>query len=336
MLIIPLLISSCGAAVVALATLYWFYPSILYSCYKRFGGYLLAGLHRKQLTVNGITYAYFERLPVALVKDAPAVLFLHGFTADKTMWMLTIRNLPKEWWIIVLDLPGHGDTSFVQNGDYSPTGMVTKLHEVIEAINIHHVHLIGTSLGALYAMVYASKHPSKVATLSLLCPPVAHKLPDGVRTEFFESLESSGTNLLLPTTVEGFHRMIDTVLHQSNKFKFHRRLSEVLLDERMQKYESFKEIQQDLIKDTDNASSRAVETVEGLMMNTLLVWGEHDKICHPSGAALLHKLIKNSEVVMIKNCGHTIALEKPRETANIIANFLSRNCPTQASDCKDD
>ena len=70
---------------------------------------------------------------------------------------------------------------------------------------------------------------------------VAHKLPDGVRTEFFESLESSGTNLLLPTTVEGFHRMIDTVLHQSNKFKFHRRLSEVLLDERMQKYESFKE-----------------------------------------------------------------------------------------------
>ena len=96
----------------------------------RFGGYLLAGLHRKQLTVNGITYAYFERLPVALVKDAPAVLFLHGFTADKTMWMLTIRNLPKEWWIIVLDLPGHGDTSFVQNGDYSPTGMVTKLHEV--------------------------------------------------------------------------------------------------------------------------------------------------------------------------------------------------------------
>ena len=72
-------------------------------------------------------------------------------------------------------------------------------------------------------------------------PSVAHKLPDGVRTEFFQSLESSGTNLLLPTTVEGFYKMIDTVLHQSNKFKFHRRLSEVLLNERIQKYESFKE-----------------------------------------------------------------------------------------------
>lgn len=70
---------------------------------------------------------------------------------------------------------------------------------------------------------------------------VAHRLPDGVSTEFFESLESSGTNLLLPTTVEGFHMMIDTVLHRSNKFKFHRRMSEALLDERMQKYDSFKE-----------------------------------------------------------------------------------------------
>ena len=99
---------------------------------SRFGGYLIAGLSRKQITVNGITYAYYERLPVGGVKreDAPAVLFLHGFTADKSMWTVTVRYLPKEWWIIILDLPGHGDTSFVQNGDYSPIGMVTKLDEV--------------------------------------------------------------------------------------------------------------------------------------------------------------------------------------------------------------
>lgn len=335
-MLLLLLLTTCGTAA-ALATLFWFYPSIIYLGYKRFGGYLLAGLRRKQITVNGITYAYYERLPTGQRKgeDAPTLLLLHGFTADKTMWTMTVRYLPKEWRIIVLDLPGHGDTSFLQKGDYSPTGMVSRLDEVIGAINMHHVHLVGTSLGALYAMVYASQRPTRIATLSLLCPPIAHKLPEGVSTEFLESLESTGTNLLLPTTLEGFDVMIDTVVHQSRNFKFHRRLSEVLLDERMQKYGCFKEIQQDLLKEKDHHPAHVLEGIEGLTMNTLIVWGEHDKICHPSGATLLHKHIKNSEVVIIKNCGHTIALEKPKQTANVIANFLSHHCTANKTDKKD-
>ena len=62
----------------------------------------------------------------------------------------------------------------------------------------------------------------------------------------------------------------------------------------------------------------------------------HTQICHPSGAALLNKFLKNSEVVMIKDCGHTIALERPKKTASIIANFISRNLSTYSGDNKDD
>ena len=65
------------------------------------------------------------------------VVFLHGLTADKTMWMMTVRYLPKEWRIIILDLPGHGDTSFVQNAGYSAFGMMTKLNEVCSKLCNH-------------------------------------------------------------------------------------------------------------------------------------------------------------------------------------------------------
>ena len=125
----------------------------------------MAGLSRKQITVNGITYAYYERLPIRVVagEDAPVVVFLHGFTADKTMWMMTVRYLPKEWRIVLLDLPGHGDSSFVQNGDYSPIGMATKLDEVSLKI----FNCAKCTLEKLVLVTAACLHIQNVATIDL-------------------------------------------------------------------------------------------------------------------------------------------------------------------------
>lgn len=41
-----------------------------------------------------------------------------------------------------------------------------------------------------------------------------------------------------------------------------------------------------------------------------------------SGAAVLHAELKKSEVKLLDNCGHAIALEQPRRAANFIADFL--------------
>ena len=94
----------------------------------RFGGYLLAGMYRKFESVNGIDYCYFDRTGSA--ETAPAVIFLHGFTSDKTMWLMVSKYLPKEWRIIIVDLPGHGESSFKPDCDYSARGFAKLFHEV--------------------------------------------------------------------------------------------------------------------------------------------------------------------------------------------------------------
>ena len=97
---------------------------------SRFGGYLLAGLSRKFIEVGNIKYSYFEWKPPPTQSAPVTVLFIHGFSGCKTMWMVMAKYLPKEWHLVMLDMPGHGETSFNLNDDYSSTGLATKLNQV--------------------------------------------------------------------------------------------------------------------------------------------------------------------------------------------------------------
>ena len=117
----------------------------------RFGGYLYAGLHRKFVQVGSINYSYFERPPSgsgsgsgsataaaassttrsnsnnsssncggawagAGGKGPVTLLFVHGFSANKTMWMIVSKHMPREWRLVMLDMPGHGESSFDAEG----------------------------------------------------------------------------------------------------------------------------------------------------------------------------------------------------------------------------
>ena len=44
--------------------------------------------------------------------DPTTLLFLHGFTSNKESWVRVTQNLPSTWRILVLDMPGHGESSF--------------------------------------------------------------------------------------------------------------------------------------------------------------------------------------------------------------------------------
>ena len=107
-----------------------------------FGGYLVAGLYRKFLQLDNSSFCYYERpAPIPDQHKATTVLLLHGFTANKTMWMVVSKFLPKDWRIVVLDLPGHGESSFTSDGNYSAFGLAQKLHDVSTHTHTHtHTH----------------------------------------------------------------------------------------------------------------------------------------------------------------------------------------------------
>ena len=54
----------------------------------------------------------------------------------------------------------------------------------------------------------------------------------------------------------------------------------------------------------------------------LIIWGKDDKILDQSNALLMKQELKNSELIIIDQCGHVPHLEKPVEAADAILQFL--------------
>ena len=90
----------------------------------------MLGATTSSVTVKGLDISYLDTKPEKFSSDSPTVVFVHGFTSNKLAWIRTIWALPKSWRVVVLDLPGHGDSGFRDDLSYSTSDLMKLLHEV--------------------------------------------------------------------------------------------------------------------------------------------------------------------------------------------------------------
>ncbi len=97
----------------------------------------------------------------------PAILFLHGFLEEQSMWDGIIENLPKSYRKITLDLPGHGKSD---NLGYIHT--MEEMAEVVKALLDHlklkKVYLAGHSMGGYVCLAFAELYPDMVKGIILM------------------------------------------------------------------------------------------------------------------------------------------------------------------------
>jgi len=117
-----------------------------------------------QVTVDGRSVRY-----IAGGDGDEAFVFVHGFGADHTTWMLTLPAFFAHGRVFALDLPGHG-RSAADVGDGSIATLAGILDGFLDAIALPRAHLVGHSLGGAIVTELALTRPSKVASLSLVAP----------------------------------------------------------------------------------------------------------------------------------------------------------------------
>lgn len=106
------------------------------------------------------------------VPSAPTLLLLHGFLGDYRDWQGIIFLLQQDFFIIAVDLPAHG-TSTWQHSDNAVDLFCQRLEATLTSIEQHDakplnpLYLLGYSLGARLAIAYTLAQPQRIQQLWL-------------------------------------------------------------------------------------------------------------------------------------------------------------------------
>jgi pimeloyl-ACP methyl ester carboxylesterase len=94
--------------------------------------------------------------------DGPPVVFLHGLTFDRRSWRPIVERLGGSVRSIAIDLPAHGDS----RGVPGPLDAVAAhVHELIASLAVEPPIVVGHSMSAGLACIYAAAYPTRGVVL---------------------------------------------------------------------------------------------------------------------------------------------------------------------------
>lgn len=97
----------------------------------------------------------------------PAVLLLHGYAETSRMWRPIIPLLAEKFTVIAPDLPGIGDSSIPA----TKIDMITsaeRIHSLLRSLKIDKARVVGHDIGLMVAYAYAARFPGETEKLAVM------------------------------------------------------------------------------------------------------------------------------------------------------------------------
>lgn len=111
-------------------------------------------------------------------RAGPAIVLLHGFGTCAFLWRAIAPRLAEQGFtVLAIDLLGFGESDRPPDGEFRPAAQATYVERALTALRLGQVMVAGQDLGALVALLLASRHPALVRRLALLEPLDPDDLP---------------------------------------------------------------------------------------------------------------------------------------------------------------
>jgi pimeloyl-ACP methyl ester carboxylesterase len=266
-----------------------------------------AGLERHEIKVGDHTIAY-----LAGGAGEPIVL-LHGFGADKDRWTDFARFLTPRYRVVAADMPGFGESSFVAGASYRAADQARRLRDFLDALGLAQVHLAGNSLGGQVAGTFAAMYPDRVLTLALIdCTGVRSPEP----SDMVAGLMRGEPLPLVVTTTEEFDRRMTFLFVRPPAIPGFIK-QQLVADSRAHAV-----AHQTILEQTTPEVEALEPELARITARTLVLWGDRDRMRHVSSVPVLQRGLRNSTVVIMRDCGHVPTSERPAEAAEYYLGFL--------------
>jgi pimeloyl-ACP methyl ester carboxylesterase len=242
----------------------------------------------------------------------PTLIFLHGAGDNAGTWKDVAPQFTSRYRVVLVDLAGHGESAPLSGALKMETMLVGV--DAVVAKQPGPVTLVGNSLGAWLAMLYATEHPERIArVVAVDGGPIAGERIDLARLpENREEARKTWDAVLDPGSPRIPNFMLDDVVRESHQGAIGRM-------ERL-------DLEQHLVRD---------DQLRKFPVPIDLLWGESDRLVPLDYAQRLAKVLPASRLTRIARCGHIPQGECPKAFAAALEKILQQEVPAPALPMKD-
>ncbi|MBN9733534.1 MULTISPECIES: alpha/beta fold hydrolase [unclassified Pseudonocardia] len=259
-----------------------------------------------------------------------AVLLVHGLAGSSSTWAPVLAPLGQHLHVIAPDLLGHGSSEAPRSGDYSLGGFATGLRDLLVALGIERVTIVGHSFGGGVAMQFAHQFPEYVERVVLVSSGgLGHDLALALR-----AASLPGTELVLRSaaslTPRWMRRTVHRIAHRVGSVP----ASDV--DGVHAAWESFADrgTRGAFVHTARGALEPSGQRLDGAQrlhlldeVPVLLVGGDRDKVIPLEHTLAAHERLSGSRLEVFPGAGHFPHAEQPSRFAALLHEFVDGTAP---------
>ena len=256
------------------------------------------------------------RIHVQLAGFGQPLILIHGL-GGPLMWQRVIEPLSRDFRVVVVDLPGFGESECLKEY-YSTVQYAEFLIHFLNALNIERATLVGISYGAQIAAHVAHQHPDRVEKLVLISSTGLMTYTALMHiTIFWVIFSFIAKHIVLKSKwlTCGIARLSFYDIKSRPKDlcdKYYAQLSltgkrDALLNG---------------MRNSITKDSTFCTKLSELRTPTLIVWGKQDRTVPSKYASRFQQCIPHSAVRILRDCAHSLPLEKPQELCDAIVQFI--------------
>ena len=244
------------------------------------------------------------------------VICLHGGGPGASGWSNfnpNIGPLSADFRTILLDMPQYGKSDpVVIDGDRARFN-AKAIRNMLDALNIEKVHLVGNSMGGATSIAFAIDYPERLDKLVLMGPA-------GGGTSIFMPRPLEGIKLLNGwynnPTIEAMRKIVEVFVYDQ-KFK-----TDELVERRFNAAMGHPEHLEARKKSTNATIADFTSELSKIQSSTLVLWGRDDRFSPLDFALSLLWRIPNAQLHIFPECGHWCQYEKADEFNRLVLDFL--------------
>jgi pimeloyl-ACP methyl ester carboxylesterase len=252
----------------------------------------------------------------------PSLILLHGYAETSRMWRPIMPVLAERFTVIAPDLPGIGDSDVPASG-LDMKAAATRIHDLARALGVQKAEVVGHDIGLMVAYAYAAQYPAEVTKLVLMdafLPGVAGWEPIYDNPGIWHFRFNGPTPEKL---VAGRERTYFTYFWNDLAADKNHSLPQADREAYIAAYSRpgrMKAAWEYFVSFPQAAKDFAELAKTKLPMPVLSIGG--DKSLGKELGEQVKLVAPNTTVIVLKDCGHWILEEKPKETTDALVRFL--------------